>query len=147
MKNVVKNSNRGFTLLEILLVLALLAGIVAIFGRNLFGSFGRGQVQTTKLQIKQLESNLDMYRFECGRYPTTEQTLEALISQPKSTPECKNYNPEGYLDGKKKVPTDSWGNPFKYKSDSAQSYEITSLGSDGAEGGEGNAKDISSKDE
>lgn len=140
------NLKNGFTLLEILLVLSLLAGIFAIFGGRVFTGFGKGKAYQSKIQIEQFGQALTMYQLDCGRYPTTEQGLEALVSKPTSSPDCKNYNPTGYLNDKKTVPADAWGNPFKYSSDKANSYEIKSLGADGAEGGEGNDKDLTSND-
>ena len=136
------------TLIEILLVLALLTFVFSILGRRVFSGFSRGQVQTTKIQIKQLEGDLDRYRLDCNRYPTTDQGLKALIEKPEIPPECKNYDPAGYLSSKSKnVPTDAWGNPFVYQCDDGINYVIKSLGADGVEGGEGEKADFASNDE
>ncbi len=140
-----RQHTKGFTLIEILLVLTLLGIVVSMFGKNIFSTFGRGNVQATKIQIKQLEGALDRYRLDCNSYPLTDQGLKALIEAP-TTGECKNYSFDGYL-GKKKVPTDAWQNDFIYTCDDGQNYVIKSLGADKAEGGEGNGKDILSSDE
>ena len=87
---------------------------------------------------------LDMYKLNNYRYPTTEQGLEALIEKPNTDPVPKNYQAGGYLKGGK-LPTDAWDNQFLYFFDKGK-YEIISLGSDGTEGGEGDAADISSLD-
>ncbi len=142
-KNIRKKS--GFSLIEILLVLALLGLVVSILGRRLFSQFGRGQADATRIAIKQLEGDLDRYRLDCNRYPTTEQGLKAMIEAPTTPPLCPNYDPSGYLgDGKKKQPVDAWQQEFLYESADGLSYTITSLGSDGVEGGEGDKADIKS---
>ncbi|MBS1984758.1 MAG: type II secretion system major pseudopilin GspG [Bdellovibrionales bacterium] len=137
-------SRAGFTLLEILAVLGLLGIVISIVAPKIFGSLGRGKVSATKLQIKQLEGNLDRYRLDCGFYPTGEQGLQALISQPSGGRTCTNYDPEGYLGGAKAVPKDPFGSDFKYSCDDGIHFKICSLGADGAEGGDGNNKDICS---
>lgn len=142
------NSNRGFTLIEIMLVISLLAIVMGLVGRKLFGTVGRGKVGATKIQIKQIEGNLDTYRVDCNFYPTTEQGgLKALIEAPTTGRKCPNYNPAGYNNEKKKLPVDAWGNEYIYTCDDGINYEIKSLGADGVEGGEGDNADISSKDE
>jgi len=145
-KSISSTAKRGFTLLEILMVLTLLGIVLSIVGKKVFSGFGQGQVRAAKIAIKQLEGNLDLYKLDCNRYPTTEQTLKALIEAPSGAPECKNYNTAGYLDGAKKLPKDPWDTEFVYTSDGI-TYTIKSLGADGKEGGDGNNKDISSEDE
>ena len=148
MKTSRKNQFRkGFTLIEILLVLSLLGIVFSIVGRKVFSSFGRGKAKATVLQIKQLEGSLDQYRADCGAYPTTDQGLAALVTQPTAGRGCKDYNPEGYLGGSKKPPTDAWGADFQYTCEDGRHYVIKSLGDGGLEGGEGNERDISSADE
>lgn len=134
----------GFTLLEVMVVLAIIGGIMALVATNIIGSAGDARVKTTKSQIKLIENALDLYKLDNFTYPTTEQGLEALITKPTSAPEPKNYRSDGYLKGNS-VPTDSWGNEFLYFLDKGR-YEIISLGADGQEGGEGEAADISSLD-
>ncbi len=142
-----RNANRqqGFTLLEVMVVLAIIGGIMALVATNIIGSAGDARVKTTKSQIKLIENALDLYKLDNFTYPTTEQGLEALVKKPSSSPEPKNYKSGGYLKGNN-IPTDSWGNEFLYFLDKGQ-YEIVSLGADGQEGGEGEGADISSLDQ
>lgn len=141
-----RNANRqqGFTLLEVMVVLAIIGGIMALVATNIIGSVSDARVKTTKSQIKLIENALDLYKLDNYTYPTTEQGLEALVKKPSSSPEPKNYKSGGYLKGNN-VPTDSWGNEFLYFLDKGQ-YEIVSLGADGQEGGEEEGADISSLD-
>ena len=137
-------SEDGFTLVEILVVIALLGMIGTFVVTQLTSRFNRAKVDSTKIQMRQLGNVLDIYKLDCGTYPTTEQGLEALLSQPESGPECSNYDPNGYLKSKS-APKDGFKKGFLYESD-GNSYEIISLGNDGKEGGEGIDKDISSSD-
>ena len=134
----------GFTLIEVMVVIAIIGGILAMVATNIIGSADDARIKTTKNQIKLVGGALDMYKLHNYRYPTTEQGLEALVQKPSSAPEPKNYQNGGYLKGGK-LPQDAWGNEFLYFSDKGQ-YEIISLGSDGSEGGEGDAADISSQE-
>ena len=138
------NKVSGFTLLEVMVVLAIIGGIMALVASNIIGSADDARVKTTTSQIKLIEGALDMYKLDNYRYPTTEQGLEALINKPEGSPEPKNYRTSGYLKGNS-VPTDAWGNEFLYFIDRGQ-YEIVSLGSDGVEGGSADAADISSRE-
>lgn len=138
------NKVSGFTLLEVMVVLAIIGGIMALVASNIIGSADDARVKTTTSQIKLIEGALDMYKLDNYRYPTTEQGLEALINKPEGSPEPKNYRSSGYLKGNS-VPTDAWGNEFLYFIDRGQ-YEIVSLGSDGVEGGSADAADISSRE-
>ncbi len=135
---------QGFTLLEVMVVLAIIGGIMALVATNIIGAAGDANIKTTKSQIRLLENALDLYKLHNFTYPTTEQGLEALIKKPTSSPEPKNYQSGGYLKGNS-VPTDAWGGEFLYFLDKGQ-YEIVSLGADGQEGGEGDNADISSMD-
>ncbi|GGY41547.1 type II secretion system protein GspG [Bacterioplanes sanyensis] len=135
---------QGFTLIEVMVVLAIIGGILALVATNVLGSADEARIKTTKSQMKLVENALDMYKLDNYVYPTSEQGLEALISKPSSSPEPKNYRDGGYLKGNK-LPTDAWGNEFLYFADKGE-YEIVSMGADGQEGGEGDAADISSLD-
>ena len=141
-KNTRNKKQGGFTLLEVMVVLAIIGGIMALVATNIIGSAGDARIKTTKSQIKLLENALDLYKLDNFTYPSTEQGLEALIRKPSSSPEPKNYKAAGYLKGNN-VPTDAWGNEFLYFLDKGR-YEIVSLGSDGQEGGDEDAADISS---
>lgn len=142
-----RNASRqqGFTLLEVMVVLAIIGGIMALVATNIIGAAGDANIKTTKSQIKLMENALDLYKLHNYTYPTTEQGLEALVQKPTSAPEPKNYQSGGYLKGNK-VPTDAWGNEFLYFLDKGK-YEIVSLGADGQEGGEEDGADISSLDQ
>ena len=84
-----KKNKNGFTLIEILLVLALLGLVFSILGKRVFSGFSRGKVQATKIQIKQLEGDMDRYRLDCIFYPTTEQGLKALVEKPTAGKDAK----------------------------------------------------------
>ena len=132
----------GFTLTEMLIVIALIAMVGTFVTVNVIGKFQRSKVDATKIQIKQLGVILDDFRRECGFYPTTEMGLDALVHKPAGGRECKNYDPEGYIKGGK-IPKDGFNNDFGYQSD-GNKYTIISFGNDGKEGGEGADKDINS---
>ena len=134
-------NNKGFSLLEILIALALLATAGAFVAGKVFDSLHEGRVNSAKIQMNSLAGLLKEYRRHCYRYPTTEQGLEALIEKPSSGPECKKYNPSGYIE-KGVVPNDPWENSFSYESDNGKKFNIVSYGADGLEGGEEEDKDI-----
>jgi general secretion pathway protein G len=137
-------SQRGMSLVEILIALTLL-GIAGTFVvGQVFQSLNEGQVQSTKIQIQKIGEILRDYRRKCGTYPTTDQGLDALVSAPTSGKTCKRYPPNGFIDGN--VPLDPWETEFFYESDGKR-YELMSYGADSQEGGEDDFdKDISSKD-
>jgi general secretion pathway protein G len=134
------NSEAGFTLTEMLIVVAIIAMIGTFAVGKIQGAYNKAKVDSTKIQIRNLSTLLDNYRLDCNFYPTTDQGLDALVQKPTAGRECKNYNPEGYA---KKIPKDGWGNDFIFESD-GNKFTIKSLGQDGQEGGEGNAADITS---
>ena len=134
----------GFTLTEMLIVIALIALVGTFVTSNVISKYNRAKVDSTKIQMKNLGVVLDDFKRECGFYPTQDQGLDALFNKPTAGRECKNYDPEGYIKTKK-VPKDGWGNDFVYTSD-GNKYELKSLGNDGKEGGDGYDKDISSND-
>ncbi|MAA70825.1 MAG: type II secretion system protein GspG [Bermanella sp.] len=132
----------GFTLIEIMVVLAILAGLVAMVAPNIIGEAGAARVKTAKAEMANISQALDMYKLDNFTYPSTSQGLEALVSKPSGSPEPKNYKANGYM---KKLPIDPWGNPYLYFSKSGK-FELVSFGADGEEGGEDDAADISSND-
>ncbi|MCU0811752.1 MAG: type II secretion system major pseudopilin GspG [Thiobacillaceae bacterium] len=128
---------RGFTLLELLVVLVILGLLVGYVAPRFFGQVGKSEVKVATAQIRALEDALDQYRLDVGRYPTTEQGLAALNNQP--TGEARWQGP--YL--KKAVPNDPWGNPYQYRSPGEHGeVDIFSLGKDGQPGGSAEAADI-----
>ena len=133
-----KHNERGFTLLEILVVVVILGILGAVVVPQILGRPDTARVQAAQTDIRTLSSALDVYRLDNFQYPSSEQGLEALVTRPSGFPEPKNYNPEGYI---KKLPTDPWGSPYVYeRADTV--YNLFSLGADGAEGGEGLNADI-----
>jgi general secretion pathway protein G len=140
----IPSNEAGMTLIEILIVVAVISMLGAIVGQNFMGKYNKAKVDTTKVQMRNLSTILDDFRRECNFYPTTDQGLDALLQKPTTGRECKNYDPSGYIQNKK-LPKDGWGNDFLYESD-GNKFTLRSLGSDGIEGGEELNKDISSDD-
>ena len=132
----------GVTFVEVLVVMIILALIAGIVGTQLFGEAEKAKASATKIQIKSLEAALDLYRLHNSTYPSTEQGLQALLTKPE-VGRIPNSWQGPYLKANS-VPTDSWKNPFVYISD-GRTVEITSLGADGAEGGDDLNADISNK--
>jgi general secretion pathway protein G len=138
-------SQSGFSLIELMIVVAILGLLIGIVGPKVMGSFDKAKVETTRVNMKNLSSTLKQFRLDCGSYPTTEQGIEALITKPTAGAECKNYAPGGYLD-KKTVPKDAWDKEYIYTSD-GNTFEIKSLGADKVEGGVDYNADISLTDQ
>lgn len=132
----------GFTLIEMMIVLAIIALVGSFVTTKIIRHFDEAKVTATKIQIRQLGTILDDFRRVCSFYPTTDQGLDALVHAPSGGRTCKNYDPEGFI---KKVPQDSWSHDFIYESD-GNKYKITSYGADGQPGGDGFNKDITSDD-
>ena len=133
----------GFSFIEILVVMIILALIAGIVGTQLLGEAEKAKADSTKIQMKSLEAALDLYRLHNSSYPTSEQGLESLIRKPELG-RVPNSWQGPYLNANK-VPTDGWKNPYVYLSD-GRAYEIKSLGADGAEGGAELDADISNRD-
>jgi general secretion pathway protein G len=132
---------RGMTLIEILVVLVLIGVVLGIVGGNFIGKGEKAKADAAKIEISQIAQTLDLYKLEIGRYPTTQEGLQALITAPAGV---TNWN--GPYWKRASVPKDPWGNEYKYLSpaQSGAPYEIISLGADGKEGGDGPNKDLSS---
>lgn len=131
-------SSKGFTLLELLVVIVIIGLLAAYVGPKYFSQLGKSEVTVAKAQIEAFDKALDTYRLDVGRYPTTEEGLGALLTAPAAAG-AKWNGP--YL--KKGVPPDPWGRPYQYKAPGAKGeYEIISLGKDGQPGGEGENADI-----
>jgi general secretion pathway protein G len=132
---------RGFTLLELLVVIVIIGLLAAYVGPKYFSQLGKSEVTIAKAQIEAFEKSLDTYRLDVGRYPSTEEGMAALMAAPP-TAGIKWNGP--YL--KKGVPQDPWGQPYQYRSPGSKGeYEIVSLGRDGQPGGTGDNADISSQ--
>jgi general secretion pathway protein G len=131
----------GFTLLELLVVIVIIGLLAAYVGPKYFAQLGKSEVTIAKAQIEAFEKSLDTFRLDVGRYPTTEEGLNALVAAPAATG-AKWNGP--YL--KKGVPPDPWGHPYQYKAPGSKSeFDIISLGRDGQPGGSGEDADIVSQ--
>lgn len=132
-------NNKGMTLLEIMIVLVILGGLIAILAGQVNGRLKKAKISQAKIQIAEYGKSLDQYFTDCNNYPSNEEGLGALVTQPST---CSNWGPDPYL---KKINKDPWGGDFIYES-TGNNYELRSLGSDRREGGTGDAKDLSSND-
>jgi general secretion pathway protein G len=128
---------RGFTLLELLVVMVIIGLLAGYVAPRYFGQIGKSEVKVARAQLDSLEKALDQYRLDTGRYPSTEIGLAALVTKPAS--ETKWSGP--YL--KKAVPLDPWGRAYQYKSPGDHGdFDLISYGKDGQPGGAGEAEDI-----
>ncbi len=132
-------NNKGMTLLEIMIVLVILGGLIAILATQVQGRLKKAKINQAKIQIAEYSKALDLYYTDCNHYPSTEEGMAALITAPSS---CSNWGPDPYL---KKVIKDPWGYEFQYESQ-GNAFVLRSLGSDNREGGSGDATDVSSAD-
>lgn len=130
----------GMTLIEILVVLVLIAIVMGVVGGQFISRGEKAKGDAAKIEIGQIGQALDLYKLEVGRYPTTQEGLQALVSAPAGV---TNWN--GPYWKKAQIPKDPWGNEYKYASPGQHgAYDIISYGADGKEGGEGGDKDITS---
>jgi general secretion pathway protein G len=130
----------GFTLLELLVVVAIIGLLVGFVGPRYFGQISKSEINTAKAQIDALEKALDQYRLDTGRFPAGELGLNALVQQPQSEPKWRGP----YL--RKAVPLDPWGKPYFYKVPGERGdFDLVSYGKDGAPGGSGDAADITNR--
>ena len=137
----------GFTLVEILVVIAIISLLAGVVLLNIAPQIGMGSQAAAKAQIQVLSSAATTYRMAHGRYPTQQQGLEALVRKPAQEPIPENYPDSGYLSGRT-VPADPWKNPYIYLCPGRQNepFEILSYGADGEPGGSGADADVSSSD-
>lgn len=131
-----QRGQKGFTLVEMLVVMVILALLAALVGPRLFPKLGKGKAAAAKAQIELLGQGLDHYHLDVGRYPTTQEGLNALMANPG----IEKWNGP-YL--KKEVPTDPWSKAFIYQSPGLHGeYDLSSYGRDGVPGGGGEDEDI-----
>ena len=130
-------SQRGFTLLELLVVIVIIGLLASYVGPKYFAQLGKSEVAVAKAQIESFEKALDTLRLDVGRYPNAEEGLASLLGQPAAA--VKWNGP--YL--KKSIPPDPWGHAYLYRAPGSKAeYEITSYGKDGQPGGTGGDADI-----
>lgn len=133
-------STAGFTLIELLVVLLILGLIAGLAGPQVMNYLGESKAKAAKLQIEEFGSSLDLFKLDAGRYPDSQEGLQALVQAPASLGGDRWRGP--YLK-KRSVPKDPWGNDYQYQAPGRHGhYDIVSLGADGREGGDGDNKDI-----
>jgi general secretion pathway protein G len=130
-------NQKGMTLIEIVIVVAILASLMAILGTQVTKRFQKAKVDQAKIQIGEISKSLDMYYTDCGKYP---QTLDALVNNDGS---CSNWGPSPYI--KKAALKDPWQTDFIYELQGSN-FTLISLGADNREGGEGNDADVSNQE-
>lgn len=136
-----RSRQRGFTLIEIMVVVVILAVLGALVVPKILENVDKARVTRAQADIRAIQTALDLYRLDNFKYPTTEQGLQALVTQPVD-PTLTNYRAGGYLPT---LPQDPWNHPYVYVSPGAdgRDYDIISYGRDGKPGGEGYDADIS----
>lgn len=141
-----KNSSKkkGFTLLELMVVLVILGALIGLIAPNILGRSDDAKISVAKTQMSNIISALNFYKLDNGNYPSTAQGLQALVSKPSGFPEAKNWKSDGYMP---KIALDPWGNEFIYISPGSEGdFDLLTLGKDGQEGGDGDSADISNND-
>ena len=130
-------ASAGFTLVELLVVLAILTLLAGLVGPRVLGQLGGAKSKTAAVQIADIDKAMELFKLDVGRFPSTEEGLEALVKKPASV---TSGWAGPYLKGT--LPNDPWGKPYHYQLAPNGSIEIMSLGADGAPGGEGENADI-----
>jgi len=142
-----RRNQRGFTLIELMIVIVIIGILATLLIPRIMERPEEARRIKAKADIKTIESALKLYKIDSGTYPTTEQGLEALIKKPETSPVPKKWREGGYLEGNA-VPKDPWSNAYYYTSPGpdGRDYEIISYGNDGEPGGTGRDADVSSSD-
>jgi general secretion pathway protein G len=136
-----RDASGGFTLVELLVVLVILSLVMGLVGPRVLSYLSSSRERAAKLQIQSFSTALDLFFLDMGRYPSTSEGLDALVKAPAGQGRWSGpYVQQGA------VPRDPWGNPYEYRTPGrTKAYAVTSLGSDGKRGGEGEAADIASE--
>ncbi len=135
-------TQRGFTLLEVMVVVVILGILAALVVPKIISRPDEARIMAAKQDIASLMQALKLYRLDNQRYPTTEQGLQALIIKPTTPPIPPNWKPGGYVE---RLPKDPWGNPYQYLYPGVHGeIDVFSFGADGSPGGEGNDADLGS---
>ncbi len=133
-------AQRGFTLLEIIVVVVIIGILAAMVVPRFFDKPGEARQARAKADIQALSTALNLYRLGNFSYPSTDQGLQALVSKPSGSPEARNWKSGGYID---RVPKDPWGRDYLYLSPGQRGdFDIYTLGADGQSGGDEEASDI-----
>jgi general secretion pathway protein G len=142
----IRGRDGGFTLIELMVVMTILALLAALVVPKLVGRTDDARITAARVEMKNIGSALDLYKLDNGFYPTTEQGLAALVAEPTIPPLPTNWKSGGYLT---KIPSDPWRRLYVYLSPGVYNpdYDLMSYGADGESGGEGNNADIGSWDE
>ncbi|MDE3737357.1 MULTISPECIES: type II secretion system major pseudopilin GspG [Pseudomonas] len=140
-----QSQQRGFTLIEIMVVVVILGVLAALVVPQLMSRPDQAKVTAAQSDIKAIAMALDIYRLDNHVYPSTQQGLDALVSRPSGTPPARNWNLDGYL---KRLPVDPWGNAYQYiaPGSDGNAYDLFSFGADGRSGGDGLNADIGNWD-
>ena len=139
----------AFTLIEIMAVVLIIGLLSTLVGVAVFQQVDKGRVTATRAQINNLEAVLELYRMDNGRFPTTEQGLEALVSATTTSPEPRNFPQGGYLKGGR-IPVDPWGEEYQYEAPgqhNSHAFDLWSFGTDGTTGGNEIEADIGNWDD
>ena len=139
-----RRAARGFTLIEIMVVVVIMGVLAALVVPKLLSRTGESKVAAAKVDIATVMQALKLYKLENQRYPTSEQGLQALLEKPTGGPAANGWKAGGYLE---KMPKDPWGNPYQFLSPGIHGeVDVFSYGADGAPGGSGDDADIGSWD-
>lgn len=134
---VLQRKQKGFTLIEIMVVVVIIGLLAGIVAPKIFGNIGKASISKAKSDIRSLESALNSYKLDNFDYPATDQGLEALVSNPG---DARNYAPDGYMP---RLPKDPWGRDYLYLNPGENgAIDVYSLGKDGQPGGEADDADI-----
>ncbi|WP_080963106.1 MULTISPECIES: type II secretion system major pseudopilin GspG [Pseudomonas] len=131
-----QNKQRGFTLIEIMVVVVILGVLAALVVPQIMSRPDQAKAAAAQSDIKAIAMALDIYKLDNHQYPSSQQGLEALVSKPSGNPPARNWNPDGYL---KRLPIDPWGNAYQYRVPGTRGtgYDLFSFGADGKLGGDG----------